>query len=239
LETTTTARDIFKFVSNFFEEHGIEWKNLCAVCTDGAPAMFGCRSGFQASIKTVAPNVIGTHCVNHRQVLAAKTLPSGLKQIMPPVIQAVKFIKSSTSSSRIFTKLHFEMNAESTQLLLNTEVRWLSKGKVLKRVYDLHGELAVFFTEKVKIEFRDLFSQDEEFNQIAYLAGMFGLLNQLNISLQWHNSSIMDLYDKIKSFQMKVDFWFSKLKGKKTYMFPVLAARLKESNSGTGLTLRD
>jgi hypothetical protein len=48
LEITTTIRDILKVVSNFFEEHGIEWENLCAVCTDGAPAMLGCRSGFQA-----------------------------------------------------------------------------------------------------------------------------------------------------------------------------------------------
>jgi hypothetical protein len=48
LEITTTTRDIFKVVSYFFEEHGIEWKNLCVVCTDGAPAMLGCISGFQA-----------------------------------------------------------------------------------------------------------------------------------------------------------------------------------------------
>jgi hypothetical protein len=57
--------------------------------------MLGCRSGFQALIKTVAPNAIGTHCVINRQVLAAKTLPSDLKQIMSLVIQAVNFIKSS------------------------------------------------------------------------------------------------------------------------------------------------
>jgi hypothetical protein len=63
---------------------------------------------------------------------------------------------------------------------------------------------------------------------------MFGLLNQLNISLQGHNSSIIDLYDKIKSFQMKVDLWLSKLEGKMTYM-SILAARLEESNNGTGL----
>jgi hypothetical protein len=42
-------QEIFsKLCRTFFEEHGIEWKNLCAVCTDGAPAMLGCRSGFQA-----------------------------------------------------------------------------------------------------------------------------------------------------------------------------------------------
>jgi hypothetical protein len=35
LESTTTARDIFKVVSDFFEKHGIECKNLYAVCTNG------------------------------------------------------------------------------------------------------------------------------------------------------------------------------------------------------------
>jgi hypothetical protein len=78
-------------------------------------------------------------------------------------------------------------------------------------VYDLHEELAVFFTEKGKMEFKDLFSQDKKLNRIAHLADMFGLLNQLNISLQGHNSYIIDLYDKIISFQMKVDLWLSKL----------------------------
>jgi hypothetical protein len=194
-----------------------------------SPCHVGLQIRFQALIKTVAPNATGTHCVIHRQVLAAKTLLSGLKQIMSLVVQAVNFIKSSTLNSRIFTKLRFEMNAESTQLLLHTEVRWLSKGKVLKRVYDLHEELEVFFTEKRKMEFKDFFSQDEKLNQIAYLADMFGLLNQMNISLQGHNSSITDLYDKIKSFQMKVDLWLSKLKGRKTYMFPVLVVTLKRA----------
>jgi hypothetical protein len=44
------------------------------------------------------------------------------------------------------------MDAESTQLLLHTKVRWLSKGEVLKHVYDLHEELPVFFSNKGKME---------------------------------------------------------------------------------------
>jgi hypothetical protein len=56
------------------------------------------------------------------------------------------------------------------------------------------------------MKFKDLFGQDDKLNQIAYLADMFGLLNQWNITVQGHNSSILDMYDEIESFQMKVDF---------------------------------
>jgi hypothetical protein len=167
LEITTTARDIFKVASNFSKNTASSGKTYVQFVRTEPPAMLGCRSGFQALIKTVTPNAIGTRCVIHRQVLAAKTLPSGLKQTMSLIIQAVNSIKFSALSSRISTKLCFEMNAESTQLLLHTEVRWLSKGKVLKCMYDLHEELDVFFTEKGKIEFKDLFSQDKKLNQIA------------------------------------------------------------------------
>jgi hypothetical protein len=47
------------------------------------------------------------------------------------------------------------------------------------------------------LEFKDLFSQDEKLNQTAYLADMSGLLNQLNVSLQGHNLSITDSWDKV------------------------------------------
>jgi hypothetical protein len=96
-------------------------------------------------------------------------------------------------------------------------------------VYDLHEELAVFFSEKGKMEFKDLFSQVEKLNQIAYSAGMVGLLNQLNISLQGHNSSIIDLYDKIKSFHIKVDLWLSKLKDRRHTCFQFWLVALKRA----------
>ena len=46
LETSTTATDIFDLIDEFFKEHKIKWKNLCGVCTDGAPAMLGCKARF-------------------------------------------------------------------------------------------------------------------------------------------------------------------------------------------------
>jgi hypothetical protein len=48
------------------------------------------------------------------------------------------------------------------------------------------------------MEFENLFSQDEELNQIVYLVVIFGLLNEFDVSLQCQSSSM--LYDEIKYF---------------------------------------
>ncbi|XP_064122498.1 protein FAM200C-like [Macrobrachium nipponense] len=62
LETTNKAEDIMKEVPNYFSELGLSWKNVCAVCTDGAPAMLGPKSGFVSRVKEIAPGVTVTHC---------------------------------------------------------------------------------------------------------------------------------------------------------------------------------
>ena len=66
METRTTAADIFNVVSTFFKENNLSWKNLVGVCTDGAPAMLGLRSGFIKRVKGKNPEVVGTHCILHR-----------------------------------------------------------------------------------------------------------------------------------------------------------------------------
>ena len=52
LKATTKAKDIMNIVNHFMEENGIEWAKLGSLCTDGAPAMMGKKSGFVASVPT-------------------------------------------------------------------------------------------------------------------------------------------------------------------------------------------
>ena len=71
----------------------------------------------------------------HRQVLASKSLPKDLEIVMQSVVKAVNFIKSNALHNRLFAKPCQEMDSKHEVLLLHTEVRWLSKGKVLQRFF--------------------------------------------------------------------------------------------------------
>ena len=59
-------------------------------------------------------------------------------------IKIVNFIKSRPLHSRLFATLCTEMGAEHQQLLLHTKVRWLSRGRVLIRLFELRFEVKVF-----------------------------------------------------------------------------------------------
>ena len=140
LETTTTARDVFDAVWSFLQKHDIPWGKVCGVCTDGAPAMLGCRSRFHRLAINASPKAIGTHSMINRQVFATKTLPQDFQDIMKSVVSVVNFVKTSASNSRLFSKLCSELDASNNVLLFHTDVRCLSRSKALTRVFDLRDE---------------------------------------------------------------------------------------------------
>jgi len=68
LTTHTTSSEIFKVLSGFIEERGLEWKNCVGVCTDGAACLTGRNSCLIIKIKdTASNNLLSTHCYIHRQ----------------------------------------------------------------------------------------------------------------------------------------------------------------------------
>ncbi|KAG8236590.1 hypothetical protein J437_LFUL016942 [Ladona fulva] len=105
LKTTTKGKDFMEMISTFFESNGLQCKNLCGVCTDGAPAMLGSRSGFQTKVKELAPQAKGMHCIIHRFALATKTLPKPLQEVLDSLVTIVNYIKSSALNTRLFKEL--------------------------------------------------------------------------------------------------------------------------------------
>lgn len=64
------------------------------------------------------------------------------------VCKTIKFIKNN---SKCFAKLCEDMGADHVQLLYHSEVRWLSRGLVLKHLFELRNEVFSFLTEKKKL----------------------------------------------------------------------------------------
>jgi hypothetical protein len=103
------------------------------------------KQGVVAQIKEVAPDAIFVHCSIHREALAARKMPAILKTVLTDAVKVVNFITSRATNSRLFSILCNEMGSEHDKLL-HTEVRWLSRGNVLSRLFELRSEVQIFLS---------------------------------------------------------------------------------------------
>ena len=108
---------------------------VSAICSNEAPAMLGKHSSFGALVKIDAPHIIVTHCVLHRHALATNPLPPKLAVVLQIVVECVNYVRNSAMKHRIFKELCNEMDSEFEILLYHSNVRWLSREKVLNRVF--------------------------------------------------------------------------------------------------------
>lgn len=99
--------------------------------------MTGRLSGLTARIKEVAPECESTHCINHREMLASRKMPPELNSVLNDTVKVMNHIKAHALNSCLFKQLCEEMDAEHRHFLLYTEIRWLSHGRSLARVFEL------------------------------------------------------------------------------------------------------
>uniref|UniRef100_UPI00358ED38C zinc finger BED domain-containing protein 5-like n=1 Tax=Myxine glutinosa TaxID=7769 RepID=UPI00358ED38C len=195
LERNTRAVDVMEKVTEFFDHEELNWHNLCGVCTDGAPAIQVAKSGFQALVRNLSPGIISVHCLIHWQALASKTVPSHLQDVLEQVIKIVNYVKSSALNSRLFKQLCTEMDSEHKNLLYYTKVRWLSKGNVVARVFELREEMQSFLQMQEKHKLEASFHERLWVFRLAYLVDIFDQLNRLNLKLQGKGTTIIQCID--------------------------------------------
>ncbi|XP_073328897.1 zinc finger BED domain-containing protein 5-like [Pagrus major] len=232
IKKRATADELFKIMDSYLKEHDLKWENCVGFCSDGAQTMAGKRNGLQALIKKVAPDAHWTHCVIHREALASRQLSPELNEVLTEVVGIVNFIKTRPLKARLLAALCEEMGADHTSVLFHSEARWLSRGKVLSRVFELRVEIRLFLEEERMYEAASKFSDEQFLLKLAYLSDVFGKLNELNLQLQGKDKHLPHLADKITAFSRKLEAWGRRLDQQNVDVFENLSEVAETIHTG-------
>ena len=106
--------------------------------------MSGCFGRLRTLVQGVAVSAKWTHCSIHREVLASQQLSGDLDGVLEVVVKTVTFIKARPLKARLFQRLCNKLGGDHNNLLFYCNARWLSKVKVLLRVYELRNKIFIF-----------------------------------------------------------------------------------------------
>ncbi|CAI7797512.1 unnamed protein product [Closterium sp. NIES-54] len=155
LTTDTVVHDtgettIFTILLSHLETVGLDLQSIVAISTDGAGVMIGTERGLVVRLRQRIPHLVGTHCIAHREVLAAKESAVKFKDldIVDAAIRALGDIvtKSSVWHER-FKELQQEMHKTSLEHQGLFDVRWLSRGDAMQRLCRVLGVAVMVFLE--------------------------------------------------------------------------------------------
>ncbi|XP_069764237.1 general transcription factor II-I repeat domain-containing protein 2A-like [Narcine bancroftii] len=199
---TTTGKEIFEEVSKCLNEMMLPWDKLVGLATCGQ------KSGLVGRIREkMRENHAGEltvyHCIIHEEALCGKALK--MEHIMNTVTRVVNFIRAKGLNHRQFKSFLEELGSEYGDVPYHTEVRWLCRGKVLKRCFELREEIYLFMESKGKdtTELRDKKFQCE----LAFLCDIVSHLDALNLQLQGRGPVITDMYSAVRAFRTKLCLW--------------------------------
>ncbi|XP_033969485.1 protein FAM200A-like [Trematomus bernacchii] len=229
LEGHTTGDVIFTKLEELFRLHSLSFERVNLIVTDGAPAMVGKHRGLVSRLKEHAPQMHGLHCLIHQSVLCAK-LSGELKEVMDKVMRVINFVRGTSSTQhRLFRQLVAESEeATHDDLLLHNDVRWLSKGKALDRFCALLDEVKAFLRlSKIRAaaDHLALLGDEKLMSNVAFLADIFGHLNQLNLQLQGRGKTIVDMVEKLESFTRKLQLFESDISTGRLLHFSTLKSQ--------------
>lgn len=230
LEDNVTGEKIFNAINKKMSEAGLDWKQVVGLCTDGASNMIGGVVGVAKRMSEVAcDEFTSSHCILHREALASKGMSAELNDTMQTAVKMINNIKSYPLSSRIFSMICSESGSQHDILLFHADVRWLSRGNTLSRLFELREELCTIYRrfieenkskkkpKKGETEKQPKKTTEEIFLEkmndsnwlctLAYLSDIFGHLNALNLGMQGAHKHIFDLWNKIAAFKKSLLIW--------------------------------
>lgn len=198
LKERTRGVDIFEAFKKLLDDKKVPLFKLVAITTDGAAAMIGNVNGFIALCRNEDefPSFLSYHCIIHQQVLACKRLNT--KEVMDIAFKIVNSIRGSSLKRRLF---QLQLDEGQSELLLHTDVRWLSRGKFLQRFRDLLPQIIDFLdTQNANCE---NLKDEVWLSDLAFLTDITSKLSEVNLDLQGKNKTIIEMISCIDASKTK------------------------------------
>ncbi|KAJ8259903.1 hypothetical protein GJAV_G00174760 [Gymnothorax javanicus] len=209
MKGTTTGSDLFTEVNACMDTLGLKWDRLAGVTTDGCPNLTGKNVGLLKRMQDKVTEIdadqklVFLHCIIHQHVLCKSVLK--LNHVIDVVTKTVNFIRARALNHRQFVALLEEHETEHSDIGYHTAVRWLSLGKVLKRVWDLKANIQEFFYEKKGKGIPEL-SDEDWMADFAFAVDVTALMNELNTKLQGKGFFVHEMHSLVKAFMRKLQF---------------------------------
>ena len=121
---------------------------------------------------------------------------------MSVVTKMASFIGFKGLRDREFQELLRSMDADIEDITYYTEVRWLSRGKTLKRVFELKDAMQA--SKEGKGHPIAEFNNPEWIQDFAFLLDVTTHLNGLNSRLQGKEQLIHSMFDHVNAFVTKL-----------------------------------
>ena len=208
MKDATTGEDIFECVEKAFRTMELPWHKMVTVTTDGCPPLTGKNVGLLKRLSDRVAEVdctrelIFLHCIIHQEVLCKKVLD--MKHGVDPVVKIVNFIRARGLNHRQFITLLEDCDSDHSGVPYHTAVRWLSEGKVLRRVWDLKTEILLFLEMKGKDKGYPQLKQSEWLSDLAFAVDLFEHINELNTKLQEKGTFAHEMCSTLKAFRIKL-----------------------------------
>ncbi|XP_045316928.1 general transcription factor II-I repeat domain-containing protein 2B isoform X2 [Leopardus geoffroyi] len=231
---TKSGHEMFLRVERSLKKFHIDWSKLVSVASTGTPAMVDVNDGLVTKLKSKVATVCkdsdlkSVCCIIHPESLCAQKLK--MDHVMSVVVSSVHWICSRGLNHSEFTTLLYELESQYGSLLYYTEIKWLSRGLVLKRFFESLEEIDHFMSSRGK-PLPQLSSQDW-IRDLAFLVDMTTHLNTLNMSLQGHSQVVTQMYDLIRAFLAKLCLWETHLARNNLAHFPTLKSVSRNESDG-------
>ncbi|XP_068507798.1 general transcription factor II-I repeat domain-containing protein 2B-like [Syngnathus scovelli] len=213
MKGTTTGSDLFMEVNACMDTLGLKWDSLAVVTTDACPNLTGKNVGLLKRMQDKVAEIdtdqelIFLHCIIHEHMLCKSVLK--MNHVIDVVTNIVSFIRARALNHRQFVALLEDHESQHSDISYHTPVRWLSLGKVLKKVWDLKTEIREFCETKGK-DIPEL-SDEDWMADFALAVDVTALMNDLNTKLQGRGLFVHEMHTLVKACMKKMLFLSSQL----------------------------